>query len=402
MVLAAEPPETCFASSASAISCSARNSSISVITDLAMPCSSRKSSETGKMTSTIALPIPATSKRSLMIDPRWRDRHARVISAPMTDYGSARPIGKSRRGRTSGRRRPASARRVCYAAGAGNPCADGAVAPPQEMASLPPPAPPMVEAIPEPPPAPPEPEPPAEMLPAAPARNRHPRPRCPPTRNPCAPPMARPPSSAANPIPSSGAMTGCAVRRSSSSIPKAARIASAMRRRARAGRTMPADPDCSEEPYRAFGRRRARVRADAVSAFLQDRFLDLGRLTRGFRLRRKAAEIGDDAVGTARLARDADVAPVQDQPVMGVKLVLVRHDGFETVLDLARDFAGREAGAISDPEDMRVDRDRGLRRTRHSSRHSRSCVRRRAAPEAPRGRAAPRRRGSRSALLRAR
>ena len=61
MVFAADPPELSFAFSAAATSRAARNSSISVITDLAMVCSRRNSSEAAKITSTMALPIPITS-----------------------------------------------------------------------------------------------------------------------------------------------------------------------------------------------------------------------------------------------------------------------------------------------------------------------------------------------------
>jgi len=51
---------------------------------------------------------------------------------------------------------------------------------------------------------------------------------------------------------------------------------------------------------------------------------------------------------------------MQDQPVMGVQLVRVGDDGFETVFDVARRFPGREARAIADAKDVRVDRDRGF------------------------------------------
>ena len=45
---------------------------------------------------------------------------------------------------------------------------------------------------------------------------------------------------------------------------------------------------------------------------------------------------------------------------MRAELVLGRRDGFETLLDLERRLAGRETGAVAEPEDMRIDRDRRL------------------------------------------
>jgi len=75
----------------------------------------------------------------------------------MTDYGSARRLARAGAAGTL-----ATAGMFVLAACA-TPQAPAQIAPPvQQMASLPPPAPPALEAIPEPPPAP---EPPAEMLP---------------------------------------------------------------------------------------------------------------------------------------------------------------------------------------------------------------------------------------------
>ena len=51
------------------------------------------------------------------------------------------------------------------------------------------------------------------------------------------------------------------------------------------------------------------------------------------------------------------VAPVQDQPVMGVLLVVVGHDLVELLLHVERRLAGRKPGAVADPEDVGVDRD---------------------------------------------
>src|SRR5437773_10222440 len=69
------------------------------------------------------------------------------------------------------------------------------------------------------------------------------------------------------------------------------------------------------------------------------------------------AEVPDDAGGTGRLTCGADVAPVQDQPVVGVLAELGRRIGDERVLDFARRVARREPGAIGNTEDVCVDRD---------------------------------------------
>lgn len=56
----------------------------------------------------------------------------------------------------------------------------------------------------------------------------------------------------------------------------------------------------------------------------------------------------------------ADVAPVQDQPVMGVVEIVVRNDLHQPLLDLVRRLAGCEPDAVADTEDMRVDGHRGM------------------------------------------
>ena len=104
------------------------------------------------------------------------------------------------------------------------------------------------------------------------------------------------------------------------------------------------------------------------------------------RLRPEAAEVGDQAAPAFRLARLADIAPVQDQPVMGVAHVGGGHDLQQLHFDLERRLARRQADAVAEPEEMRIDRDGRMRRRRCSAPHWRSCGRRRAGPPAPRGR----------------
>src|SRR5438132_7365316 len=66
------------------------------------------------------------------------------------------------------------------------------------------------------------------------------------------------------------------------------------------------------------------------------------------------AEVADQALGASRLPRGADVAAVEDEPVMRVLQVLGRRELHQPLLHLARIFAGRDAGAVRDAEDMRV------------------------------------------------
>ena len=51
---------------------------------------------------------------------------------------------------------------------------------------------------------------------------------------------------------------------------------------------------------------------------------------------------------------------MQNKPVMGMALVFVRHDLIQLGLHFERRLSDREAGAIADAEDVRVDRNRGL------------------------------------------
>ena len=107
-------------------------------------------------------------------------------------------------------------------------------------------------------------------------------------------------------------------------------------------------------------RRRWRNRPRAGQTREWRRPQSLGR--RGLRL--EPAPLGDDAAIAFGLPRLADIAAVKDQPVVGVEQVLLRHHLEQPHLDLERRLARREAGAVGDAEDMRVDRDGRLRRRR--------------------------------------
>src|SRR3954466_6050326 len=78
------------------------------------------------------------------------------------------------------------------------------------------------------------------------------------------------------------------------------------------------------------------------------------------RLLPELAKIADQALGAAGLPRDADIAPVQDQPVVRVLQELGRRELEELQLDFQRVLAGRQLGAVCDAEDVRIDRHRGL------------------------------------------
>ena len=58
----------------------------------------------------------------------------------------------------------------------------------------------------------------------------------------------------------------------------------------------------------------------------------------------------------ARFARQAGVAAVQDQPVMGVQHEFGRDHLLEPEFDLERSIAGREPGAVADAKHVGIDR----------------------------------------------
>src|SRR5262245_57010802 len=78
------------------------------------------------------------------------------------------------------------------------------------------------------------------------------------------------------------------------------------------------------------------------------------------RLLLEAANVANETTRTVRPARLADIAAVQDQPMMGMALALRRHHRLEHALDFGGGLAGSETGAVADPEDMGVDGDGGL------------------------------------------
>src|SRR5687768_403763 len=77
-------------------------------------------------------------------------------------------------------------------------------------------------------------------------------------------------------------------------------------------------------------------------------------------LRPELAQVADQALRAAGLAREADVAPVQDQPVMRILQVLRRGELEQLELHFERVLARRNSRAIRNAENMRVDRHRRL------------------------------------------
>src|SRR5215510_11034145 len=75
------------------------------------------------------------------------------------------------------------------------------------------------------------------------------------------------------------------------------------------------------------------------------------------RFRLEEAKIIHYAAWTFRLARLAGVAAMQDQPVMRMQPVFLRHALQQLQFDLERVLARREAGAVADAEDVGVYRD---------------------------------------------
>src|SRR6476620_12640494 len=72
------------------------------------------------------------------------------------------------------------------------------------------------------------------------------------------------------------------------------------------------------------------------------------------------AQVEDQALRAAGLAREAHVAPVQDEPVVGVFQVLGRRELQKFVFYGNNIFSWSETGAIRDAEDVGVDRHGGL------------------------------------------
>src|SRR4051812_43839175 len=66
------------------------------------------------------------------------------------------------------------------------------------------------------------------------------------------------------------------------------------------------------------------------------------------------AQIADQALGTAGLARRADVAAMQDEPVMRVLQEFGCREFHQLVLDRAGILARREPRAVGHAEDVRV------------------------------------------------
>src|SRR5690606_16915735 len=78
------------------------------------------------------------------------------------------------------------------------------------------------------------------------------------------------------------------------------------------------------------------------------------------RLGLEAAILADRAAPAFGLARLADIAAVQDQPVMGMEHESRRHLLLQSLFHFERGLAGGEAGAVADAEEMGIHRGGGL------------------------------------------
>src|SRR4051794_11876222 len=67
------------------------------------------------------------------------------------------------------------------------------------------------------------------------------------------------------------------------------------------------------------------------------------------------AQIADQALRAAGLARQTDVAAVQDQPVVGVLEIFRRRELDQLLLHLERVLAGGDSGPVGDAEDVGID-----------------------------------------------
>src|SRR6185503_17354362 len=72
------------------------------------------------------------------------------------------------------------------------------------------------------------------------------------------------------------------------------------------------------------------------------------------------AEVGNQAPLAQRATRNADIAAVQNQPMVGMEPVLRWHHLIELHLDLEGCLAGRHAGPVTYAEDVGIDRNRGF------------------------------------------
>lgn len=72
------------------------------------------------------------------------------------------------------------------------------------------------------------------------------------------------------------------------------------------------------------------------------------------------AVAGGGAAPAFRAAGLADIAALQNEPVMRFPQKIGRDAGFEAALDVQHGFAARQAGAVGEAEGVRVDRDGGL------------------------------------------
>src|SRR3546814_12184224 len=87
---------------------------------------------------------------------------------------------------------------------------------------------------------------------------------------------------------------------------------------------------------------------------------DLSGLCLNRRLVFVVAKVGNAALRALGFARDTDVAPMQDQPVVGILHIVFGHDFFQFSFHLQHVLAWRQPGTVGNPEYMGIDGYRGL------------------------------------------
>ena len=100
---------------------------------------------------------------------------------------------------------------------------------------------------------------------------------------------------------------------------------------------------------------------------------------------RPLAQIGNEAARAFRAPRLADIASMQNQPMMRMQLEPGGNDRLQPAFDFERRLTRGQGNPVRDAENMRVDGDHAARRKQYSRPHWRSCGQHRGAFRAPRG-----------------
>ena len=83
-----------------------------------------------------------------------------------------------------------------------------------------------------------------------------------------------------------------------------------------------------------------------------------GLLHLGFKI--EITNVSDDTLRTVGLSGLAGIPAMQNQPVVSIHFVFIRHDFQKFELNLKRSFTGRQPGAVGNPKNMGINCDGGL------------------------------------------